>query len=250
MLAELKQLLRSSNKTVALTGAGVSTLSGIADFRGSGGLSEATYEGFAIETVLSRPFFETNPELFYRWAGQFVYRLEEYEPSIVHTTLACLEEMGYLSSIYTQNIDRLHHKGGSQNVYELHGSAAWHTCPSCRKKVPYEEVAPVVRKEQIPRCNECQEVLSPEIILYGDPLNQELLQQAFSEMSETDLVLVLGSSLLVQPVATLPEIALQQGATLVIVNATSTPLDRYARLKFSDLGSLFSDLDAWLATLK
>lgn len=250
MLAKLKELLLSSHKSVALTGAGVSTLSGIPDFRGAGGLTEATYEGIAIETVLSRPFFEDNPELFYRWADQFVYRLEEYEPSIVHTTLAHLEQRGYLSSLYTQNIDRLHEKGGSQNVHELHGSAAWHTCPSCRKKVPYEEVAPLVRSHQLPRCSECHEVLSPDIVLYGDPLNHQLLEQAFQEMQEADLVLVLGSSLVVQPVAMLPEIALQHGSTLVIVNATGTPLDRYARLKFSDLGALFSELDQWLTTLQ
>ena len=125
MIAEqLEQMLRKSSHTVAFTGAGISTLSGIRDFRGKNGVYLEPWHGRPVEEILSLDCFLREPELFYGWAAEFLYRLDEFQPAAVHRALALLEQKGLLASIYTQNIDLLHQKAGSSRVYELHGTTA------------------------------------------------------------------------------------------------------------------------------
>lgn len=246
MIEQLKELIFSAQKCVVFTGAGVSTLSGIRDFRGKGGFYTSSYQGYQVEELLSLPLFYKNPSLFYTWAKEFIYVLDDFEPSVVHTVLATMEKRGLVEAVFTQNIDLLHQKGGSQALYELHGSAAKHHCLSCNNEATYEEVAPIVMGGEVPLCSKCNGVLKPDIVFYGEQLDQNLLAKAEKMMSEADLVLVLGSSLTVQPVASLPMATVYNGNKLVIVNAQPTPLDSFATLTLTDLKTTFEELERWL----
>ena len=154
-------------------------------------------------------------------------------------------ESGLLRGVYTQNIDLLHQQAGSRHVYELHGSPARHHCLKCRKQFGYAEIAPLVLAGKVPRCG-CGGLVKPDIVFYGENLDEALLNQAFADMEKAELVLVLGSSLTVQPAASLPMAANYGGGKIVIVNAQPTPLDRYAALRYDDLQSVFEELENWL----
>lgn len=245
MHEDLKRLLRESRHTVAFTGAGISTLSGIRDFRGKNGVYLQPWQGRQVEEILSLDCFYEDPSLFYRWAKEFIYRLDDFHPAAVHRALAKLEERGMLAAVYTQNIDLLHQKAGSRNVYELHGSPAHHHCLRCRKEFGYDEIAPKVLADELPRCS-CGGVIKPDIVFYGENLDESLLDQAFKELGDADLLLVLGSSLTVQPAASLPLATNYGGGKIVIVNAQPTPLDRYAAARYDDLQEVFGDLENWL----
>ena len=234
------ELLRAARSAWVFTGAGISTLSGIPDFRGAGGVYSNLWKGRRVEEILSLPCFLKEPELFYDWARGFVYRCGEYAPNIVHKVIARWERQGLIRGVYTQNIDMLHTAAGSVNVMELHGSPAVHRCIRCGARMEYAEAAAVVMAGKIPRCPECGGVMKPAIVFYGENLDGEMLDQAFENMRSADLVLCCGSSLTVNPAAALPAAALRSGADLVIVNAGETPLDDYAALRFDDLGSFFS----------
>jgi len=249
MYEQLQQLLLDSSYTLAFTGAGISTLSGIRDFRGSDGIYRSTWNGMEVESILSTEVFASDPSIFYRWAREFVYNLDKFKPSIVHMTLALLEEKGYLAGVYTQNIDLLHQKAGSKHVWELHGSPAHHSCPRCQKTYTYEQVAPQVQSGAVPLCADCFIPMRPGIVLYGDPLDGKLLDQAYMDMSKAQLLLVLGSSLTVQPAASLPMATFYRGGKLVIINAQDTPLDRHAKIRLNDLGSTFEHLYHWAMAL-
>jgi NAD-dependent deacetylase len=242
----LIELLEHSRHTVAFTGAGVSTLSGIPDFRGNQGLYRTQWNGMDVEDVLSTEWFERDPSLFYGWATEFVFTLDAIRPSIVHHVLAKMESKGYLEAIYTQNIDMLHQKAGSRAVWELHGSPLLSTCRGCGKTYQYDYCAPLVRAHQVPTCPQCSGILKPNIVFYGDPLDGVLLDQAYRDMARSDVLLVLGSSLTVQPAASLPMATYYHGGRMVIVNAQSTPLDRHARIKLDDLASTFGQLSEWI----
>jgi NAD-dependent deacetylase len=246
----LKSLILKARNMTVFTGAGVSTLSGIPDFRGKNGLYSGPWKGMPVEQILSISFFERQPELFYQWAKDVWYRLEEYSPNVVHLTLALLEKKGYLDGLYTQNIDMLHKKAGSKKVYEVHGSAEHHSCHTCNKYYSYEQIAPIVQAGKVPRCTQCGGVIKPDIVFYGENLDPLILSRAYEEFSHTDLCLVLGSSLTVQPAASFPYYASANGAPLVIVNAQPTSQDSAAMLHFSDLKRTFDDLYAWASTLE
>lgn len=243
-LLELAQLIRSAKCCHVFTGAGISTLSGIRDFRGKDGVYSRPWEGYAVEELLSLSFFRKKPELFYAWAREFCYRLEAFDTNIVHRVLAQMQTKGLIADIYTQNIDLLHQKAGSSRVYEIHGSPGSHHCTKCNKSFVYDEIAPLVMASVLPRCDLCAGVIKPDIVLYGESLDGALLEQAFGAMAKADLVLVLGSSLTVQPAASLPLVAYQSGAKVVIVNAQATPLDGIATLRFDDLKAVFSYLES------
>ena len=246
MVEALKDLLSQSNRTVVFTGAGVSTLSGIRDFRGTGGFYTSNWHGLDVEQLLSLDVFLRDPSLFYRWAGEFLYRLESYEPSVVHTVLARMERIGMIQGVYTQNIDLLHQQAGSCTVGEIHGSPATHTCLQCRATVSYEKVAPVVLAGEIPRCAACGGILKPNIVFYGEMLDGALLDRAYRDMAAADLVLILGSSLTVQPAASLPMATYYHGGKLAIINSQETSLDKYARIRLQDLQSVFEALEDWI----
>ncbi len=245
-MERLISLMEQSHKSIVFTGAGVSTLSGIRDFRGRGGFYTSDYEGLAVEDILSIDYFLSDPSIFYRWAREFLYTLDDFEPSIVHTVLAKLEERGLIESVYTQNIDLLHQKGGSKRVYEIHGSPANHHCLACRTEMSYQEVAPIVAQGALPHCPKCSKVVKPDVIFYGEGLDGNLLAQANRDLEECDLIIVLGSSLTVQPAASLPLITYSNGGKVVIVNQQATPLDSYATLRYWDLGELFTAIEEYL----
>jgi NAD-dependent deacetylase len=249
----LRELIAASGHCVALTGAGVSVLSGIPAFRGPGGLFESPEypgtpaPGFSppvpsalVERAFSIEEFEQNPDSFYKLAGPLVYTVHEKKPSCVHTALCTLEQEGLLKAIITQNIDGLHQKAGSRRVIEIHGSPRVHYCLRCAGvRLPYETVAPLVAAGRLPFCPKCGRPLKPAITFYGEPLPLDARRDAFGEAQAADLLLVLGTSLQVNPAAELPRVTLSRGGRLVIVNRTPTPLDAQAVLRFGEMEEVF-----------
>ena len=243
-IQKLFSLIKEARHLVALTGAGVSTLSGIRDFRGKNGL----YNEMDADKIFSIDYFINDPSYYYDHAGSFIYNLDEKEASIVHITLGDLEKRGYLKALITQNIDLLHQKGGSKNVIEIHGSPVIHYCLRCAGvRVSFEEAAAAVREGKMPLCPKCGRVLKPAITFFGESLPAEALRAAVSESQKSDLMLVLGTSLTVHPAASMPEYTLRSGGKIVIVNNMSTPLDSRAVLHFDDLGTVFEELKKLLA---
>jgi len=241
--SKLWLLIKESKSTTVFTGAGVSTMSGIPDFRGPHGVYNDPWQGMSVEEIISLPFFRKNPEIFYHWAKDVWYRLENYQPNVVHRVISQLEQRKFIKGIYTQNIDMLHQRAGSKNVYEIHGSPAVHHCTKCNKSYTYSEIAPIVVRGEVPKCKVCGGVIKPDIVLYGESLNSQLLEKAWDEFAHCNLCLVLGSSLTVQPAASLPVLALRGGGKVVIVNAQQTSLDASAELHFKDLKQVFEALE-------
>lgn len=245
LVGELHDLLLSSTNTVAFTGAGVSTASGIRDFRGRNGICNDTFRGYRVEELFGIDLFRHDPSLFYAWARDFVYGLDAFRPCTVHNVLARLERMGLMRAVVTQNIDRLHTLAGSRNVFEVHGSPRAHHCLACGNAYGYDAVAPVVRRGEVPVCG-CGGVLKPDIVFYGEPLPEAVFSGALSACQQADLCLVLGSSLTVYPAAALPEEAYRCGARIVIVNDAPTALDSRALLRLPDLIDTFTQLAVML----
>lgn len=230
------KLLKSSARTAVLTGAGISTLSGIPDFRSAGGIYSKKFGSLPVERLLEINFFMNHPEEFYAWARDGWYSDAVYTPSIVHEIVKMMEEKGLLSDgVWTQNIDSLHTYCGSKQVYELHGTLRTSTCTKCGRKYTYEETRNALRDNEYPKCTECGSLIRPDIVFYGENLDTSLIEKAHSVMSSVDLVIVLGSSLVVNPVASLPLLTLYGGGNVVIVNRDRTYLDGRAACLFGDL---------------
>ncbi len=246
MFEDFYKALISAKHAVCFTGAGVSTLSGIKDFRSPDGVYSKPWQGYSVEDILSLSFFRRDPAIFYQWAQDFCYCLDKFEPNIVHTSVAELQKRGILKTLITQNIDLLHTKGGSPEVIEIHGSPAKHHCLKCRDVTTYDEIAPIVMRNEVPKCKKCGGIIKPDIIFYEESLVPDDLNRAFEEAERSDVFIVLGSSLTVQPAASLPLAALQHGAKLCIVNAQKTGLDAFATWKFNDLKDVFEQLSARL----
>jgi NAD-dependent deacetylase len=245
-IKKLFSMIQEAKHMVALTGAGVSTLSGIRDFRGKNGL----YNDMDAEKIFNIDYFEEDPSFYYSHAGSFIYNIDEKEASIVHIVLGELEKRGFLKALITQNIDLLHQKGGSKNVIEIHGSPTIHYCLRCAGiRVSFEEAAAVVKKGEMPKCPKCGRVLKPAITFFGESLPAQALRDAVSESQKADLMLVLGTSLTVYPAASMPEYTLRSGGKIVIVNNMPTPLDGRAVLRFDDLGSVFEGLKQLLVSV-
>jgi NAD-dependent deacetylase len=261
-ISRLFELIQGARSCVALTGAGVSTLSGIRDFRGKNGLYRD--QTIDAEKIFDIDYFYKDPSFYYRAAKNFIYDLDKKEASVVHLTLGKLEALGYLKALITQNIDLLHQKGGSRRVIEIHGSPSVHYCPHCSKKsrveelaaakpegslgapdlLSFEETAALVQKDELPRCGLCGGVLKPAITFFGEGLPSLALRDAEKAAREADLLLVLGTSLTVYPAASIPQITMQNRGKIVIVNNMETPMDSYATLKFDDLEEVFTGIDA------
>ncbi|MDR0383269.1 MAG: NAD-dependent deacetylase [Spirochaetaceae bacterium] len=242
MQSDIKTLfdrISAAKHCVALTGAGVSTLSGIRDFRGKNGL----YNDMDAEKMFDIDYFEQDPSFYYKTAGAFIYNADERPASIVHTTLGDMEKRGLVKAVITQNIDMLHQKGGSRRVIEVHGSPDPHYCLSCGGvRMSFAEAAAIVKKGEMPRCPNCGRALKPAITFFGERLPANALREAEAEASSADLMLVLGTSLTVYPAAGIPESALRHGGKLVIVNEGATPLDSRADMRFESLESVFKGL--------
>jgi NAD-dependent deacetylase len=241
--ADLFKAITEVGHCVALTGAGVSTLSGIRDFRGENGL----YQDMDAEKIFDIEYFLRDPAFYYRHAREFIYNLDKKEPSLVHNCLAELEKQGRLKALITQNIDLLHQKGGSRRVIEIHGSPRVHYCLRCPGiRLGFEEAAAAVRAGEMPRCPACGAALKPAVTFFGESLPAAPLREAAAEAQEADLMLVLGTSLTVNPAASLPLHTLRRGGRIVIVNKQPTPLDARAWMRFQDLEEVFTDIKALL----
>jgi len=217
----LKELVNDSDNIVFFGGAGVSTESGIPDFRSQDGLYNQEYE-YPPEVMLSHSFFIEHPKEFYNFYKNKLLN-KSVKPNQAHTSLAKLEGAGKLKAIITQNIDGLHQMAGSKNVIELHGSTLHNYCTDCRKPHGIE----AIKKADIPIC-ECGSVIRPDVVLYEESLDTNLLVQSVEYISQADMLIVGGTSLSVYPAAGL--IDYYQGDRLVLINNSETPYDVMANL--------------------
>jgi NAD-dependent deacetylase len=219
-------LLKEAQHAVALTGAGISTPSGIPDFRTPG---VGAWENVDPMEVASIYAFRRRPEAFYQWLRPLAELLMQAQPNPAHVALAQLEAHGPLKSIITQNIDALHTKAGSQTIYEVHGHLRQATCLRCHYQYdaqPYWHL--FATTGELPICPDCTDVLKPDVFLFGEMLPFREINAAQREAAACDLMLVVGSSLEVTPVADLPMLTRQSGARLIIVNFSETYADAWA----------------------
>ena len=234
-LETLKQWIRESSRIVFFGGAGVSTESGIPDFRSVDGLYHQKFD-YPPEMIISHSFYERQPEYFFRFYREKMLPLG-FEPNVTHRVLARWEQEGRLLAVVTQNIDGLHQKAGSRRVYELHGSVLRNYCTKCGKFYPAE----FIRDAQgVPHCA-CGGIVKPDVVLYEESLDEATLAGAVSALRRADLLIVGGTSLTVYPAAGL--LNYYRGHRLVLINRDETPYDGQADLVFHDsLGSIFSQL--------
>lgn len=231
----LQDIIHAGQRIVFFGGAGVSTESGIPDFRSADGIYRQNYS-YDPETILSHSFFLQKPEEFYRFYREKMI-VTEVKPNITHTFLADLEKAGKLSCVITQNIDGLHQAGGSTRVIELHGSIHRNYCMKCKKFYP---LAAMTGKESIPHCD-CGGILKPDVVLYEESLKENDINAALKYISNADVLIVGGTSLSVYPAAGF--IRYFQGEHLVLINKSSTPYDNNADLLIqAGLGEVFSRL--------
>ena len=231
----LKSWIREAQSAVFFGGAGVSTESGIPDFRSVDGLYNQKFE-YPPETIISHSFYEKNPSYFFRFYREKMLPLG-FEPNITHRVLARWEREGRLAAVVTQNIDGLHQKAGSKHVYELHGSVLRNHCTRCGKFYPAEFVRDA---KDIPLCD-CGGIVKPDVVLYEEALDENTVAKAVSAIRKADLLIVGGTSLTVYPAAGL--LRYYRGNRLVLINRDETPYDAYADLVFHDsLGAIFSQL--------
>ena len=219
-LDDAAELFRNAKRVVVLTGAGISTPSGIPDFRSEG--SGLWSRDEPLETA-SLSTFRTSPEKFFHWFHPLANQIFHAQPNPAHTALAEFEHAGYQNVIITQNIDGLHQKAGSTQVVEMHGTLRTLSCTQCYKKFPSEEyLKPFIENGTIPLCINCNAILKPDVILFGEQLPHAAWHEAQRATRQCDLMLVAGSSLEVLPVAGLPIQALDHGAHLIVINNTTT----------------------------
>ena len=230
-----KEWISESSRIVFFGGAGVSTESGIPDFRSVDGLYNQKFE-YPPEQIISHSFYERRQEYFFRFYREKMLPLG-FEPNITHKVLAKWEQEGKLSAVVTQNIDGLHQKAGSKRVYELHGSVLRNYCVQCRKYYPAEYIRDC---DGIPKCS-CGGIVKPDVVLYEESLDQETIEKSVDAIANADLLIVAGTSLTVYPAAGL--INYYRGNRLVLINRDTTPYDHRANLVFhGSLGNVFSEL--------
>ncbi|HIY20586.1 MAG TPA: NAD-dependent protein deacylase [Candidatus Flavonifractor merdigallinarum] len=222
-LEQLQQWIDESRRIVFFGGAGVSTESGIPDFRSVDGLYNQQY-AYPPETILSHSFFERNPEEFYRFYHNKML-FPDAQPNAAHRKLAELEAAGKLTAVVTQNIDGLHQAAGSVRVYELHGSIHRNHCMKCGQ---FYDLAFVMEAQGVPRCPVCGGLIKPDVVLYEEPLDQKTMMGALRAIQEADLLIIGGTSLAVYPAAGL--IQYYEGKRLVLINKSPTPYDSQADL--------------------
>lgn len=234
-IEKLKQWISESERIVFFGGAGVSTESGIPDFRSVDGLYNQKFE-YPPEQIISHTFFKRRTAYFYRFYREKMMPLG-FEPNITHKVLARWEEEGRLLGVVTQNIDGLHQKAGSKKVYELHGSVLRNYCMKCGK---FHSAEFVRNSEGVPKCD-CGGIIKPDVALYEEGLDQNTIEQAVTAIYHADLLIVGGTSLTVYPAASF--LNYYRGNRLVLINRDETPYDRHADLVFHDsLGKIFEQL--------
>ena len=236
----LQEIIAGSKRLVFFGGAGVSTSSGIPDFRSAGGLYsqelDGKFSGLNAEMILSKSFFYLQPELFFDFWRKYML-FPAAKPSAAHRYLAELEKQDVLRGIVTQNVDGLHRKAGNIRVYELHGSVWENSCTECGASYPLEKI---FSSEGIPRC-ECGGVIRPDVVLYGEPLEKYVVIGARREIANADTLIVAGTSLAVEPAASFIEDF--RGKHLVVINRDATPADEHAELVIrEDVAEVFAAL--------
>ena len=224
---ELKKMIDESRRIVFFGGAGVSTESGIPDFRGVDGLYRQKYQ-YPPETMISHSFFQSSPEEFFRFYREKMLILD-VAPNAAHRALAKLERDGKLTAVVTQNIDGLHQSAGSQRVYELHGSIHRNYCLKCGKTYGPEYIRD--SKSIVPRC-ECGGIVRPDVVLYEEGLDQQVMSAAIHAIRQADMMIVAGTSLTVYPAAGL--LTYFSGKRLVLINRDATPMDANCDLVIHD----------------
>lgn len=228
---KLAEMIERTTRGVVFTGAGISTESGIADFRSPGGLWDRHQPVYYSEFVASR---EARVR-YWQMRIEFYEELQDAQPNAGHQVLAKLEERGQLAAVITQNIDGLHQLAGSQQVIEIHGTARVIACIACGKEwSPPDVHAMIEAGDDAPDCDECGSPLKSKTISFGQPMPEKEMREAAELTKAADLYLAIGSSLVVEPAASLPRMAKKYGATLVIINKTPTPLDPYADLVINE----------------
>lgn len=234
-IEKFKTLVNESNNIVFFGGAGVSTESGIPDFRSKDGLYNQKYK-YPPEEILSHTFFINHTEEFFKFYKEKLNSLK-YEPNVTHIKLAELEKDGKLKAVVTQNIDGLHQKAGSKNVYELHGSVLRNYCMKCHK---FYDAEYVFNSSGVPKCS-CGGIIKPDVVLYEESLNEETLEKSVYAIANADLLIVAGTSLTVYPASGL--INYFRGKNLVLINRDTTPFDNRADLVINEsLGKVFEEI--------
>lgn len=232
----LQKIIDSSDRIVFFGGAGVSTESGIPDFRSVDGLYHQKFD-YPPEEILSRTFFDRQTEYFYRFYREKMLCLDA-QPNAAHLKLAELEQAGKLTAVVTQNIDGLHQKAGSRNVFELHGSVHRNYCMKCGK---FYDVSFIAESEGIPRCT-CGGIVKPDVVLYEEGLDNQTIDGALNAIMQADCLIVAGTSLNVYPAASF--IRYFKGKHFVLINRDATPADRYADLVIHDkVGEVLSKIN-------
>ena len=234
-IEKFKTLVNESNNIVFFGGAGVSTESGIPDFRSKDGLYNQKYK-YPPEEILSHTFFINHTEEFFKFYKEKMNSLK-YEPNVTHIKLAELEKEGKLKAVVTQNIDGLHQKAGSKNVYELHGSVLRNYCMKCHK---FYDAEYVFNSSGVPKCS-CSGIIKPDVVLYEEALDEETLEKSVYAIAHADLLIVGGTSLTVYPASGL--INYFRGKNLVLINRDTTPFDNRADLVINEsLGKVFGEI--------
>ncbi len=232
-MQQLKEAVASSSRIVFFGGAGVSTESGIPDFRSADGLYSAKKQfGAPPEELLSGPFFRANPAVFYQYyRGNLVH--QDAQPNDAHKALARLEQAGKLAAVVTQNIDGLHQMAGSHNVLELHGSVRRNYCVRCGKRVTLEYMLDTAHDaDGAPACDSCGGLVRPDVVLYGETLDDATVQKAVEAIESADMLIVGGTSLVVYPAAGM--VGCFAGGTLALVNKSATGYDSRADIVIHD----------------
>lgn len=226
-IQELQEIIDNSNHIVFFTGAGVSTASGIPDFRSTDGLYNQKYQ-FPPEEILSHHFFKQHTEEFFRfYRDKMLY--PDVKPSFVHQYIATLEKHNKKVTVITQNIDGLHQLAGSTNVLELHGSVLRNTCMQCHTKYSLDEI---LKMDTVPHCPKCNGIIKPDVVLYEEGLDENILNQSLHALQTADTCIVLGTSLVVYPAAGL--LRYFGGDKLVLINRDQTSYDSTADLTIHD----------------
>ena len=235
-ILKFKEIVDSSNNIVFFGGAGVSTESGIPDFRSEDGLYHQKYD-YPPEEMLSHTFFVSHTDDFFKFYKDKLNCLK-YEPNITHIKLAELEKEGKLKAVVTQNIDGLHQKAGSKVVYELHGSVLRNYCTKCHK---FFDAEYVFSSEGNPKCDECGSLIKPDVVLYEEGLDDATVEGAINAIASADTLIIGGTSLVVYPASGL--IRYFKGKNLILINKGETPYDGRADLVIHDsLGKVFSSI--------
>lgn len=226
-VAELQKIYDQSSNIVFFGGAGVSTESGIPDFRSQDGLYNQEWK-YPPETIISRSFFEYDTKEFYRFYRAKLI-VKDAKPNAAHIALAQMEEAGKLSAIVTQNIDGLHQKAGSKNVFELHGSTLRNFCMKCGKSYDIDYIEESKNSpDTLPHCTDCSGLIKPDVVLYEEGLNDSIVEGAIKAIASADTLIIGGTSLVVYPAASL--IRYFSGKNLVLINKSETSSDRDANL--------------------